>query len=220
MKAPKGTPAWKANVAEGRRRAGDARRRERAHQRERLRVAPQDLLAIEAGDVDAVRPELLALVSAGADEAHALLEAQGGAERASPQRTIAAQDFGRLGAVLRGLLLRWAQTGDPELASRIATVSSARRALLGMLGLDERREEKSLEDYLREQRRNGAGATIDAEAVREPAPADESRAAPSAARDEESVGGPGLPARPASGAASAPGAGSIHPAATAATNEE
>jgi hypothetical protein len=64
------------------------RRRIAAERRlERLRVAPTDLLAIEAGDVESVRPELLPLVSAGADEAHALLEAQGGADRASPQRT-------------------------------------------------------------------------------------------------------------------------------------
>lgn len=136
MKASRGTAEWKARIAEGRRRAGEARRRERAYRRELLRVAPSDLLALAAGDFDAVRPELLPLVEGGADEAAALLLAMGGADRASPQRMIAAQDFGRLGAVLRGLLLRWAQTNDPELASRIATVSSARRALLGLLGLD------------------------------------------------------------------------------------
>jgi len=170
------------------------RRRIAAERRiERLRVAPQDLLAIEAGDVDAVRPELMAAVAAGSDEAFALLEAQGGAERASPQRTIAAQDFGRLGAVLRGLLLRWAQTGDLEIASRIATVSSARRSLLGLLGLDERREEKTLEAYLREQRRNGAGATIDVEPVAESAPPVEPSADASAAREghAENVGAAG-----------------------------
>ncbi|MEB2346935.1 MAG: hypothetical protein OZ948_19655 [Deltaproteobacteria bacterium] len=164
-------------VSRGLRRWHERRRIAAERRIERLRVAPQDLLAIEAGDVDAVRPELMAAVAAGADEAHALLEAQGGADHAGPARTIAAQDFGRLGAVMRGLLLRWAQTGDPELASRVATLSSARRGLLSLLGLDERRVERDLGQYLadrdREPAQDRAGGTIDVAPVREPAPADD-----------------------------------------------
>jgi len=172
-------------VAEGRRRAGEARRRERAYRRELLRVAPSDLLALASGDFDAVRPELMPLVEAGADEAAALLLALGGTQNASPQRTIAAQDFGRLGAVLRGLLLRWAQTNDPEVASRIATIASARRGLLALVGLDEHRTEKSLEEYLRERAaQTSAGAAIDAEAVPQAAPAAEAAPCGDGTRDD------------------------------------
>ena len=136
---------------------------------EAARMTPRDLLALAAPG-STVRYELRPLMAAGAGESVALLEAMGCAQHVSPQVRIACEDFGRLGAVLRGLVQRWGETGDPEIASRVASVASARRGLLALIGLERvARDVPKLGDYLR-TRSAGAGRASGGACDVEPAP--------------------------------------------------
>ena len=61
------------------------------------------------------------------EEALSLISALGGLESISEQRLVLIQDAARLGLVLRAVLARFLQgDGEPELASRVATITSAR----------------------------------------------------------------------------------------------
>ena len=93
-------------------------------------------------------PALRVDARAAAVELEVLVAALGGPENISPQREILAADASRLGLVARALMRLFAQSESPEVASRIATVLTARRATLAALGLDEHRAEHDLESYL------------------------------------------------------------------------
>lgn len=106
------------------------------------------------------------------EEALALTGALGGIENISEQRTILLRDSVRLGLLLRVLMSQFLQgVGDPDLATRIATITTARRTLLQTLGLERvANEVPDLHDYIRDlDAQKDAGATIanasDAEVV-------------------------------------------------------
>lgn len=109
-----------------------------ALRRERLRVLPSDLTAVERGLP--VREECREHVAEGAALAMALLEMQG--DDATPARRALIQSVGRLTAIEGLLVRRLLSAGDSdaaELASRVATVAGQRARILSMLGLDEER---------------------------------------------------------------------------------
>lgn len=132
----------------------------------RERVTPADLRALSRPG-GPTRPEFRPLLELAAIETETLLEALGGADRVSPQRRVLLDDFVRVGLPMKGLLAKYAQTGDPEIASRIGTLASVRRSMLVAIGLDERREELDLRGYMakraadaqREAASNRAGTT-------------------------------------------------------------
>ena len=121
----------------------------RFHERRRAaqRVVPADLRALETPGAP-IRAELRPYAQAAALEVEAIIAAKGGPDQVTAIEQLLAEDAGRLGLPLRGLVLAYGQTGDPELASRIATVANARRAIFGLLGLEERRTEVDLHEYL------------------------------------------------------------------------
>jgi hypothetical protein len=83
-------------------------------------------------------------------EALGLVSALGGADNVSEQRMVLIQDVARLGLVLRAVVARFLQgDGDPELASRVATITSARRSSLQALGLERISKELDLAEYLK-----------------------------------------------------------------------
>ena len=95
----------------GRERSSEERRRiafglKRYHQlrRDMARVVPADLRALAA--TGAVAPSLRDAVAAGAEETAAALASKGGIDRVTEPVRIAAGDVGRLGAVLRGLMIQ------------------------------------------------------------------------------------------------------------------
>jgi len=165
-----GSPEWKARVGAGVRRHFEVRR-------ERARIMPCDLIAL-ARPGSAVRRELRPLLDAGEAELTALVGAIG-AERASPQRLLVAQDVARLGVLVRALMLRFGQDGDGETASKIGTLIGVRRAGLLALGLDEQRHEVSLHEYLAQRAAEAAPANGSAQP--EPEVASDAIAQPGAA---------------------------------------
>jgi hypothetical protein len=83
-----------------------------------------------------------------------VLEALGGVDRVSPQQRILAEDLARLGVAIRGTLAAYLKSEDPDLASRLGTLTGARRASLVVLGLERLEHEvPSLEAYLRAKAR-------------------------------------------------------------------
>lgn len=198
MKAPRGTPSWKANVGEGRRRGREERAR-------RARRELRDLAVLAASDT--VPARIAPFLEAAGREGSDLLDALGGPERVSPQRRALIEDAARLGLVMRSLLVAFVQGGgiDGELGSRLATLASARRANLSALGLDRFAEDvHDLTSYLErrtaqkpagapidaEPAQDRAGEAIDVQPVREPAPVADASAGASAApeRHAETVG--------------------------------
>jgi len=137
--APKGSPAWRERISAG-------LRRYQARQRALARVLPTDLAAAERSG--SVRPDLRHAVGEAATELCAWVEALGGENAVSAQRRSLLQSAARLGVAERAITLRLLQTADTELASRLATVATSRRALLAAVGLDEQRHEMSLSEYL------------------------------------------------------------------------
>lgn len=167
--APIGSPEWRRRVSEGVRRSRDRRR-------QAARVRPQDLARLrESGTV----PERISGFLESAEvEAEALLEALGGPDAVSPQRRALVEDAARVGLVLRAELARYVQTADPDAASRVGSLASARRASLVALGLD--RAERTVPDlrtYLAERAReapqNGAHGADAGDPEPKAAPAEE-----------------------------------------------
>ena len=99
------------------------------------RVSPGELVALQKQGT--VSESLKGCAALAQEEALALTAALGGVERVSEQRLILIQDTARLGLVLRAVIARFLQgAGDPELASRVASIAGARRASLQALGLE------------------------------------------------------------------------------------
>jgi hypothetical protein len=96
-------------------------------------------------------------------EALGLVSALGGVDNISEQRLVLIQDVARLGLVLRAVMARFLQgDGDPELASRVASITSARRSSLVALGLERVAKELDLNTYqIQKAAENRAQATID-----------------------------------------------------------
>ena len=86
-------------------------------------------------------------------ETLSLVAALGGLDTLSEQRLILIQDAGRLGLIVRALTTQFLQGGgDPDLATRIATITTARRTLLQTLGLNRAEHEvPDLATYLRDK---------------------------------------------------------------------
>lgn len=131
--AKRGTPEWRRNVAR--------KRRERAERdRPDAHVRSVDLARWEREGV--VAESLLPIVRVAQHEQAELLLALGsgqggdGADPVTPQRRALVEDFTACGIALRGVLQLFLQTHDAELGSRIATLASARRQLISLLGLE------------------------------------------------------------------------------------
>jgi hypothetical protein len=190
--------AQRARVSRGLRRYHDV-------QREAARVRPADLVALSRAGVKShapVRPALLPFLAAGADETAALISQLGGAEALTPARRLLAEDTGRLGALARALVARFAETADSEIASRVATLVNARRQNLMALGLE--RVVQDVEDlsvYLRHRASaaaasNGSGGDAEVGLVEDrPATGRVERPAPRDPRVLEPAASPGAVVR-------------------------
>jgi len=125
-------------------------RRAWEHRRALWRVSPGELVELQKrGDIS---ESLKGYAVLAQEEALSLISALGGLENISEQRLVLIQDAARLGLVLRAVLARFLQgDGEPELASRVATITSARRQNLQALGLERLEKELDLHSYLRER---------------------------------------------------------------------
>ena len=132
-------------------------------------VTPKDLRLTDKGVVaPSLRPALLAAEAECAD----VLEALGGADHVSPQRRVIVEDLARVGVALRGTLAAYVRTEDPELASKVGSLASVRRALLTAIGLERREKELDLQSYLTQRTaENRSGATNGGESDESPADA-------------------------------------------------
>jgi hypothetical protein len=131
-----------------RQRISRSKRRDHATSRAQAMLAPRDLRALRkhgAPVIDALKP----LLRDAAAEVVALLTALGGEDTVSPQERSLIESAARLHVIERGHFMRWAQTHDPEDATRVASCAQAKRAALTSLGLQRReREVVSLGEYL------------------------------------------------------------------------
>lgn len=127
--------------------------------RARSRVWPADISRVERdGEVP---PSLQPQLPIAKSEAEELARGLGGANNLSPQQAILVQDFAWLGVIMRGLIWLWIRTEDPEVGGRVATIASARRATLQLLGISEVREEHdALARYRQRPAEERAGAPI------------------------------------------------------------
>jgi hypothetical protein len=118
------------------------------HRRALVAVSPGELVELQKrGTVSESLKHCAALAQ---EEALALTSALGGVDALSEQRLILIQDTARLGLVLRAVMARFLQgDGDPELASRVASITGARRASLQALGLERASREIDLAEYLK-----------------------------------------------------------------------
>ena len=135
-----GSTAFRERVSRGKLRGLELKRRRHV-------VAPADLRSLERGEAGA-RPALRPYLIDASAELHDIVTALGGPEELSPQRLALAQDFCRLGAMLRTITALFFRTSDPELVSRAATLVGHRRAALLALGLDRFARELDLHSYL------------------------------------------------------------------------
>ena len=117
------------------------------HRRALWAVSPGELVALQKQGT--VSESLKACAALAQEEALGLVNALGGVEHVSEQRMVLIQDTVRLGLVLRAVMVRFLQgDGDPELASKVGTLASARRASLQALGLERVAKEVDLPAYL------------------------------------------------------------------------
>jgi hypothetical protein len=143
----------------------------RYHERRRkvAKVAPRDLRRLEKSGtvVHALKP----LLPLAAEEAYELTEALGGLDAVSPQRRVLIEDLVAIGLALRATLALFLQNGDPELASKVGTLASARRSSLQAVGLERIAKELDLASYLAAQDRrdgpNGSEPDLSTEATDE-----------------------------------------------------
>lgn len=138
------------HTPEARERIKYGTRRALAQRRERLRTRARDVSLLRSGRVPVSQAVLPHLEAAEAELA-GFLEALGGADVVTAQRRAILEDVCRLGVALRSELARYAETRDPDCASRLSSLATARRAALSAVGLDEHRVELTLQDYLRQR---------------------------------------------------------------------
>ena len=125
-------------------------RRAWEHRRALWRVSPGELVGLQKrGDIS---ESLKGYAVLAQEEALSLISALGGLENISEQRLVLIQDTVRLGLVLRAVVARFLQgDGDADLASKVGTLSSARRSSLQALGLERVAKELDLGTYLAEK---------------------------------------------------------------------
>ncbi len=70
-----------------------------------------------------------------------LVDSFGGMDAMTPTMRAVVEDAVSVGVALRGELGRYLQTGDPDAASRVATLANTRRNSFSLLGLDPRKAE-------------------------------------------------------------------------------
>ena len=141
---------WRERVSLGVRRANERQRALFLH-------APSDLRAMR----DPLNPvgERRPCVLDALQELHDLIDHLGGEQRATVVEMALARSAARLLIPEQALAIQFAQTGDAELASRLATVIGQRRALLLSLGVERRAHDVgSLESFW--ALREAAGASI------------------------------------------------------------
>ena len=109
-------------------------RRALALKDEGAKLSPRDLGRLEKEGV--IAPALAPIVAIGKAEGRELMVALGGEKEVSPQRRILIEDLVACGIGLRGVLQLFLQSHSAELASRIASLASARRQILSLLGLE------------------------------------------------------------------------------------
>lgn len=190
VRKPRQKPGTDAYGPEWRERVSSGLRRFNAQRRARGAVMDADLRALVRGEAEC-RPALRPYLRAGIAEAQAVIEALGGPEALSPQRQALARDLARLSAVAGALTAAFFRTEDPELVPKLTSTIQARRTLLERLGLDWRREEHDLGQYLASRDREPArepaqappGRTIDVVPDPAPAPAADTSASASAERE-------------------------------------
>jgi len=140
VKGQKHTPEARERIRYGTRRA-------LAVKREQLRTRARDVAMLRSGRVpvsEAVLPHL----EAAEAELAGFLDALGGADEVTPQRRAVLEDVARLGVALRSELARYAETRDPDCASRLSSLTTARRSGLAAVGLDRVTREVSLHEYI------------------------------------------------------------------------
>jgi hypothetical protein len=149
------------------------------HRRALWRVSPGELVELQKhGNVS---ESLKACAALAQEEALGLVSALGGIENISEQRMVLIQDTARLGLVLRAVVARFLQgDGDADLASKVGTLASARRASLQALGLERISKELDLTTYLAqkaaENRADGADGANGDNPDAQPASTDEDTA--------------------------------------------
>lgn len=173
-------PGARHGSAEWRQRVSEGLLRFNAVRRERARVMPAEVLRVRETGTLADSLRALGLAEAAEVEAADLTDALGGGESLSAQRRLVIEDLVRVGLVMRGELARYLQSGDSDAGARVGTLAGQRRASLALLGLDARRDEVSLDEYLRQRGRpSGSDAesqraeVVEAEPVAAPAPVEE-----------------------------------------------
>jgi len=127
-------PGAKRGSSEDRERKAGSGRRYWDLLRAAAEILPADLQVLRSRQ-GPYRPEVAGLAMRGAAEQEELLAAVGGGD-ASPQRRALVRDVARAGVLVEALLLMFAQSGDPELASRIGTLLTTRRSGFQALGLE------------------------------------------------------------------------------------
>jgi hypothetical protein len=152
-------PGAKRGSLEHRARISHGLRRYHELRREAAKLRPRDLDRLRSSGtvIPALRP-LLDLADLDAQE---IMTALGGLDDVSPMRRQLVEDVIALGIAMRATTAAYLQTGDGELASRLATLANARRQNLVTLGLEHTEREITLRDYLvskGETPHNGASA--------------------------------------------------------------
>jgi hypothetical protein len=145
MKPPKGTAEWhewkRERTRVGTLRGLETKRRKQELAEQQGRLRPVDLSRFENGAV--VNERLRPLVADATRESIAIAEALGGVQELTPQKIALIHDLARVGVVMRAVVELFLQSGDAELASKVGTLASVRRAHLTTLGLE--RFEKRLD---------------------------------------------------------------------------
>jgi hypothetical protein len=137
------SPEWRGRISSGLRVMHERRR-------QAATVLPSDLVRWTRRG--SVRKELAGLLEVHAGEMADIGNALGGLGTLSPQRQALLRDWCRLGvavSLVAGRMLSKPDTAEAgELASRLATLATARARILSLVGLDERREELDLPAYI------------------------------------------------------------------------
>jgi len=121
----------------------------RYHLRKRqlAEVKPRDLARLERTGV--VARALRPLIAIATEEAEGLTIALGGPDRVTPQQRILIEDLCATGIALRACTALFLKEPDPDIASKIGTLTGARRSSLALLGLERHElDVPSLSEYL------------------------------------------------------------------------
>ena len=136
--AEMGSPEYEKRVQRGVKQSA-------ARKRETLRINLPEIRHYRKEGL--VSPSMLPLVKIAEDELRAIIQAMGGPECITEQERALAEDFARMGVVLRGELARYIG-GEPKAGQLVGALASHRRNSPVALGLERRQKEIGLEDYI------------------------------------------------------------------------